>query len=424
MAHSPANPLLTRSPNAAITAAKSKTLTVLRSAPHTGSTPSPGPSSANDLSDLSAQLNEAEKQKWVKGQRLGEGTYAIVYKAHLRTDPTQLVAIKKIKVSDFKDGLSMDAIREVKYLQELRHPNIISLLSVFSTKDQNLNLVMEFLPQGDLKMLIQANTVHYGVADIKAWMGMLGRAVWFCHQNFVLHRDIKPDNLLIAADGEIKLADFGLATSFKDPYHRMTSQVITSWYRPPELYFGARYYSGAVDVWSLGCVFAELVARRPFLPSESGTDLGQIHEICRKIGTPTNENWPGVSKLEAYITQENAYPVRPKAFWMRPPRWTKEGKWDDGPDSGHGVAVAGEVGVDLMMKTMILDPRKRVTATEFLQHEWFKMDPKPTKKENLPRKAGGEERMGEDLKRRGGELEDNGRGDKVARKLDFGAVKK
>src|SRR4030095_11258941 len=180
---------------------------------------------------------------------------------HLRTDPSSRVAIKKIKVnSEYKDGLSMDAIREVKYLQELSHPNIIALRSVFSSKDQNLNLVLEYLPLGDLEMLIRdTDSVRYGAADIKAWMGMLTRAVWFCHENFVLHRDIKPNNLLIAADGEVKLADFGLARSFADPHQLMSSRVFTRWYRPPELLFDAKHYSGAVDVWSVGTVFAELI---------------------------------------------------------------------------------------------------------------------------------------------------------------------
>ncbi|KAL9044537.1 MAG: hypothetical protein Q9214_002328, partial [Letrouitia sp. 1 TL-2023] len=122
----------------------------------------------------------------------------------------------------------MDAIREVKYLQELSHPNIIALHSVFSSKNQNLNLVLEYLPRGDLEMLIKdSEGIRYGAAEVKAWMSMLARAVWFCHENFVLHRDIKPNNLLIAADGEVKLADFGLARSFSDPYRVMTHQVIT-----------------------------------------------------------------------------------------------------------------------------------------------------------------------------------------------------
>jgi cyclin-dependent kinase 7 len=314
------------------------------------------------------------------------------------------VAIKKIKVNaDYKDGLAMDAIREVKFLQELSHPNIIALRSVYSSKDQNLNIVLEFIPLGDLEMLIKDTAhIHYGVADIKAWMGMLGRAVWFCHENFVLHRDIKPNNLLIAADGEIKLADFGLARSFSDPYLNMTHNVITSWYRPPELFFKARFYSGAVDVWSVGCVFAELVNRTPYLPGN--TDMEILNNISQAIGTPTEANWPGVSKLEAYVTMDPIRSVAPKAEIL------------------SRFPTLGSVGVDLLMAMLMLDPRKRITAKGILQHEFFRIDPRPSKNEDLPRKGGGEEQMGEDLKRRGGELP-TGRGDKVARKIDFGNMR-
>ncbi|MCJ1371662.1 TFIIH complex serine/threonine-protein kinase subunit kin28 [Loxospora ochrophaea] len=382
------------------TAAKAKALAVRtstngasQSATKTGAEP-----------ELAEELNEETKQKYVKDKKLGEGTYAIVYLGHLKADPKSLVAIKKIKINaDYRDGLSMDAIREVKFLQELSHPNVIALHAVFSSKNQNLNLVLEFLPLGDLEMLIKdIDGVRYGTADVKAWMGMLGRAVWFCHENFVLHRDIKPNNLLIAADGEMKLADFGLARSFADPYRAMSHQVITRWYRPPELLFGAKFYSGAVDVWSMGLVFAELIIRNPFVAGN--TDVHQLELICQAIGTPTEENWPGVSKLPAFVRVETQQPVRGRDFYLAT------------------FGTAGPVGVDLLMSMLILDPRKRSTARQILQHPWWANEPRPTRKEDLPKKGGGAGKMGEDLKRRGGELED-GRADKVARRLDFAAMK-
>ncbi|KAK4240463.1 hypothetical protein C8A03DRAFT_41982 [Achaetomium macrosporum] len=355
------------------------------------------------------QLNEDEKRKYIKGKKLGEGTYANVYLGHARHDPSVLVAIKKIKVlqQTYRDGMAPDAVRELKYLRELHHPNIISLLSVFSSKDQNLNLVLEYLPLGDLEMLIRdVDRVRYGAGDIKAWMGMLTRAVWFCHDNFVLHRDIKPNNLLIAADGEVKLADFGLARSFADPGRRMTANVITRWYRPPELLFGARHYGGAVDIWSVGMVFAELIIRAPFLAGN--TEVEQIALICKQIGTPTEDNWPGVTQLREYTVPSEVVPVWGKEAYM-----------------GRFGAV-GPDGVDLLVRTVALDPKKRITAREMLEHRWWRTEPKPTRKEDLPRKSsGGEEKMGADLRRRNGLLEDesNSRGSKVARKLDFGQAK-
>ncbi|KAJ2968972.1 hypothetical protein NQ176_g8913 [Zarea fungicola] len=150
-------------------------------------TPKPTPpTSASTLPqtlDVAEQMNEEEKRKYVKvfssGKKLGEGTYAVVFLGHLRSNPAKQVAIKKIKVQkEYTEGMAPDAVRELKHLQELSHPNIISLHSVFSSKDQNLNLVLEYLPLGDLELLIRdTDSVRYGAADIKAWMGMLTRAV-------------------------------------------------------------------------------------------------------------------------------------------------------------------------------------------------------------------------------------------------------
>ncbi|KAI1377394.1 serine/threonine-protein kinase [Hypoxylon crocopeplum] len=366
--------------------------------------PNPGAVAAPTSLDVAEQLNEEEKRKYVKGKKLGEGTYANVYLGFLRSDPSKSVAIKKIKIQkEYTEGMAPDAVREIKHLQELSHPNIITLHSVFSSKDQNLNLVLEYLPLGDLEMLIRdGKGVKYGTADIKAWMGMLTRAVWFCHENFVLHRDIKPNNLLIAADGEVKLADFGLARSFSDPYKPMTSNVITRWYRPPELLFGAKHYSGAVDIWSVGLVFAELIMRMPFIAGN--TEMHQINLICQAIGTPTEENWPGVTKLPEYTVEKDIHPLQGKDYFM------------------SMFGTVGPAGAELLMKTLTLDPKKRITAVEMLKHRWWHEDPKPTRKQDLPKKSGGQDKIGADLKRRPGMVEDE-KNVKVARKLDFGGGK-
>ncbi|KAH8698257.1 serine/threonine-protein kinase KIN28 [Talaromyces proteolyticus] len=353
---------------------------------------------------MSISLVEASNTSPARHRKLGEGTYAVVYLGHLRLEPQSLVAIKKIKVNaEYRDGLSMDAIREVKYLQELSHPNVIALHDVFSSKDRNLNLVLEYLPLGDLEMLIKDENIQYGLADIKAWMGMLVRGVWFCHENFVIHRDIKPNNLLIASDGEVKLADFGLARSFADPYLNMTHQVITRWYRPPELLFGARQYSAVVDVWSIGMVFAELLLRVPFVAGNS--DMDQIAKISEAFGTPTEENWPGVTSLPNYVPPgDRVNPLQGREFFLRQ------------------FPTAGPVGGDLLMSMTTLDPRKRNSTRKILEHSWWRSDPKPTPKEALPKKSGGSKKMGNDLSRRAGQ-DDDDRFKNAARQLDFGAVR-
>jgi cyclin-dependent kinase 7 len=324
------------------------------------------------------------------------------------------VAIKKFKIdpAQQREGLNVDTIREIKYLQEISHPSIVSLLDVFSSKDQNINMVIEFFPNGNLEELIKDTRVIYGAAEVKAWMGMLCRAIYYCHSHFILHRDIKPNNLLIAADGEVKLADFGLARSFSEPYYQMTHQVITLWYRPPELLFGARHYGGAVDVWSMGMVFAELLIRRPYaaaalddpeaLARNEGT-IAQIEKICEAVGTPTEDNWTGVSTLRDWFEPSKQVPVREKSFYL------------------SMFPTAGSVGADLLMSMLKLDPRKRCTAKGALEHEWWKTDPRPTEKEKLPKQGGGAVMMGQAEAKAPGAVVDDEKYKGVARKLDFGA---
>ncbi|EAT88708.2 hypothetical protein SNOG_03503 [Parastagonospora nodorum SN15] len=387
------------------TAVKNKALAILNSNNKTARSPAASASntgiSATTASDgnldLAEQMNENIREQFVSGARLGEGTYAIVYAGHYRNDPSALVAIKKIKFNaEFKDGIAMDAIRELKFLNELSHPNIIKLHAVYSTKDQNISLVLEHLPLGDIEGLWRNPEITYTGADIKAWANMLCQAVWFCHENYILHRDIKGNNLLIAADGTVKLADFGLARSFAEPGRHMSSNVITRFYRPPELFYGAQHYGGAVDMWSVGCVIAELTIRNFFLAGD--TDIGQLATICDHFGTPTEDTWPGVTSLRYYLPpgEQDGMVKNSKAGKMgKPTSWWR-----------GTFPLLGEDGVEFLRSSIGIGARR----------------PRPTKKENLPRQGGGEKKVAEDLKRKGGETPANGRADKVARKLDFASM--
>jgi len=296
----------------------------------------------------------------VKDQKVGEGTYAVVYRGReLATG--RKIAIKKIKVGQFKDGLDMSAVREVKYLRELHHPNVIELLDVFSSKT-NLNLVLEFLDT-DLEMIIKDRSLVFLPADIKSWMAMTFRGLEFCHRNFILHRDLKPNNLLIASDGQLKIADFGLARDAADPGYKMTCQVITRWYRPPELLFGCRYYSTAVDIWSVGCIFAELMLRTPYLPGES--DMDQLKTIFRALGTPTEEEWPGHTKLPDYVSV---------------------GQFPRTPLRDLFTAASADT-LNLLGKSIIYEPRRRISARDALNHPYFFALPNPTQPSKLPKTA-------------------------------------
>ncbi|CAK9435834.1 uncharacterized protein LODBEIA_P04970 [Lodderomyces beijingensis] len=306
--------------------------------------------------------NASIQNKYTKERKVGEGTYAVVYLGKQRSSKRS-IAIKEIKTGLFKDGLDMSAIREVKYLQELKHPNVIELVDVFSSAN-NLNLVLEFLPF-DLEVLIKDKDIVFKSADIKSWILMTLRGIHHCHRNFILHRDLKPNNLLISPSGQLKIADFGLARSLGNPNEDLSCNVVTRWYRAPELLFGAKHYTEAVDIWSIGIIFAELMLRIPYLAGKD--DVDQLDVTFRAYGTPTEQNWPNVSSLPLY----NALHVYP-------------------PPSRHEIrsrfSAATEKALDFLILLTQLDPSRRCNSTQALLHEYFTESPRPTEPEDLPKK--------------------------------------
>ncbi|XP_075967054.1 cyclin-dependent kinase 2 isoform X2 [Anarhichas minor] len=191
-----------------------------------------------------------------KVEKIGEGTYGVVYKAKNKVTG-ETVALKKIRLDTETEGVPSTAIREISLLKELSHPNIVKLRDVIHTENK-LYLVFEFLHQ-DLKKFMDSFTVAgIPLPLVKSYLFQLLQGLAFCHSHRVLHRDLKPQNLLINAQGEIKLADFGLARAFGVPVRTYTHEVVTLWYRAPEILLGCKYYSTAVDIWSLGCIFAEM----------------------------------------------------------------------------------------------------------------------------------------------------------------------
>ncbi|RMZ82856.1 hypothetical protein DV737_g1901, partial [Chaetothyriales sp. CBS 132003] len=369
----------------------------------------PAPPPEYDMAEL---INEQTRSKYVKGDKLGSGTYADVFKGTLRSDPSKVFAIKKFKIdpNQLRDGINVDTIREIKYLQEISHPTIVALYDIFSSKDEQINMVIEFCPNGSLEDLLRDKAVQYGAAEIKAWMSMLCRAVYYCHSHFILHRDIKPGNLLIAANGEVKLADFGLARYFAEPGSPMTTNVVTLWYRSPELLFGSQHYGGCVDIWSCGVVMADLIMRRPFLPSifddkeiATGGEIAQIETICMALGTPNEDVWPGVSKLRGWFAPSKQIPPRDRT-WFR-----------------QQFATVGPSGADLIANMLKFDPRKRATARTTLEHEYWAAEPRPVPADKLPKKGGGTKKAAAEQTKVPGELDERFKG--VAKKLDFSAFK-
>ncbi|KAF5276499.1 hypothetical protein FQA39_LY06568, partial [Lamprigera yunnana] len=162
----------------------------------------------------------------------------------------------------------------------------------------NVSLVFDFMDT-DLEVIIKDNMIILTTANIKSYMIQTLQGLEYLHLNWILHRDLKPNNLLVNQNGVLKIADFGLAKLYGSPNRINTHQVVTRWYRSPELLFGAKQYSVGVDMWAVGCILAELMLRLPFLPGES--DLDQLTKIFQVFGNPTEQNWPGAKTLSDYV---------------------------------------------------------------------------------------------------------------------------
>ncbi|XP_051015248.1 cyclin-dependent kinase 3 [Acomys russatus] len=281
-----------------------------------------------------------------KVEKIGEGTYGVVYKAKNKVTG-QLVALKKIRLDLEDEGVPSTAIREISLLKELKHPNIVKLLDVVH-RGKKLFLVFEFLTQDLRKRMDSAPTQELPQHTVKSYLSQLLQGLSFCHSRRVIHRDLKPQNLLIDEFGAIKLADFGLARAFGVPLRTYTHEVVTLWYRAPEILLGSKFYSTAVDVWSVGCIFAEMVTGKVLFPGDS--EIDQLFRIFRTLGTPSEATWPGVSQLPDY---QSSFPTWDrKGLQEIVPRLEPEGK-------------------DLLLGLLQYDPRQRISARTALAHPYF-----------------------------------------------------
>lgn len=205
--------------------------------------------------------NNNELEKYSRIEKLGEGTYGIVYKCKNK-DNQELVAVKKIKLENEDEGIPSTAIREISILKQLKHPNIVSLLDLIHG-EKKLHMIFEFLDY-DLKKYLDQNNGPLHPNLVKSYLYQMLDGIAYCHSKRILHRDLKPQNLLIDRNGHIKLADFGLARAFGIPIKTLTHEILTLWYRAPEILLGQREYSTPVDIWSVGCIFYEMAHRSKF----------------------------------------------------------------------------------------------------------------------------------------------------------------
>jgi len=301
-----------------------------------------------DSEDIFAETERQFRSQYDILEVLGEGTYGKVRKAKCRQSG-EFRALKEMKLSSREEGVPSTAIREIAILKELDHENIVRLHDVFC-KPGELVLVFEVL-DSDLKKHMKALGGPLQPSQVRDFALQLLKGVEFCHANRIIHRDLKPQNLLIDRGLHLKIADFGLARAFSLPIPQYTHEVITVWYRPLEILLGSKLYSIPVDMWGVGCIFAEMATGAPLFAGDSEIDTA--FKIMQKLGTPTEAAWPGLSAL----------PDFKPTF----PQWRHKG-W---VNIRNTHAQIGTTGIDLLEQLTCYNPCVRISARSALQHRYF-----------------------------------------------------
>ncbi|CAL8070009.1 unnamed protein product [Calicophoron daubneyi] len=303
---------------------------------------------------------------------VGEGTYGHVYKAHDRITG-EIKALKKVRLENEREGFPITAVREIKILRQLRHPNIINLCEIVTDKDNPVDfkkdrgaffLVFDYMDH-DLYGILESGLITFSEDQIASLMKQLLDGLNYCHEKHFLHRDIKCSNILVNNSGQLKLADFGLARLYVagDKERPYTNKVITLWYRPPELLLGEERYGPAVDIWSCGCILGEMFTRRPMF--QANEEMEQLEVISRVCGYPDPAVWPDVEKLPFYGT------FKPKRMYRRRLR--------------EDYRILPPKALDLLDNMLQLDPNRRCNARQALDSSWLRnIDPNRIPPPKLP----------------------------------------
>ncbi|GLT83835.1 hypothetical protein SLE2022_021040 [Rubroshorea leprosula] len=312
--------------------------------------------------DAIRDLTPRRANTFEKLDKIGQGTYSNVYKARDRLTG-KIVALKKVRFDNLEPESIKFMAREILVLRRLDHPNVVKLEGLVTSRmSSSLYLIFEYM-EHDLAGLAACQGIKISEPQVKCYMKQLLSGLEHCHNRGVLHRDIKGSNLLISNEGILKIADFGLATFF-NPDHKqpLTSRVVTLWYRPPELLLGATYYGVGVDLWSAGCILAELLAGKPIMPGR--TEVEQLHKIFKLCGSPSEEYWKK-SKLP------NATLFKPQQPYKRCIAET----FKNFPPSS----------IPLIETLLSIDPDQRGTATAALNSEFFTTEPYACEPASLPK---------------------------------------
>ena len=286
-----------------------------------------------------------ELEKYQKLDKVGEGTYGVVYKCQNK-ETKKYVALKKIRLENEDEGMPSTAIREISILKQLNHPNIVNLLDLIHG-EKKLYLVFEYLNH-DLKKYLNLNNGPLEPQIVKSYLYQILHAIKYCQSKRILHIDLKPQNLLIDKNGIIKVGDFGLARAFGIPIKTLTHEILTLWYRAPEILLGQKEYSTPIDIWSIGLIFYEMAHRKPLFAGDC--EIDQIFKIFQIFGTPNENNWPGITKLPE--------------FKLSFPQFKGKGLGSCNCNIDH-------VGMDLLGKMIQLDPCRRISAKQALNHPFF-----------------------------------------------------
>jgi serine/threonine protein kinase len=295
-------------------------------------------------------------ENYEKHDLIGEGTYSRVYRGIHR--PTgQTVALKEIQLNP-EEGAPATALREIAFMKEMSHPNIVRLLEVIHTETV-LVLVFEHMDL-DLKQLLDQrrrnNNASAGpltVLEIKSFLFQILQATHYCHENRILHRDLKPQNVLVAPKrGLLKLADFGLARGFGIPVSAFSSEVVTLWYRAPDVLLGSTHYTTSIDMWSVGCILSELYLGTPLFPGKDAPD--QLRRIFKTLGSPTAELWPQI------MPAGSVFPEWARKIPSYPPQSLRA-----------ILPMIEPAGIDLLARLLDYRPSFRISAEQALKHPFF-----------------------------------------------------
>lgn len=303
--------------------------------------------------------------------QLGEGTYGSVFRARAYANGL-VYAVKRVKLEGEREGFPQTSLREIGLLQQLQHPSIVNVreVCVDGANPPSIYVVMEYV-EHDLKDLLSEKKTAFTTGEVKCLMQQLFDGLSFLHSSYVIHRDLKTSNLLYSNRGEIKLCDFGMARKFGSPLRQYTQTVVTLWYRPPELLLGQKEYSTAVDLWSMGCIMAEILSREPLFRGNS--ELDQLDKIFNVLGSPTQENWPGHEQLPLARKMHFKHRHGSRLRSLYPAMQAVSGK-----------PTLTDSGYRLLASLLSLDPSQRLSAQSARQHEWFDEFPPPKEQSLMP----------------------------------------